>query len=163
MIPPSPLLAAQKASTSLTITTPIMHIMPIMQIKHISVGVLRVAQGLSRHSPPPPPCTPHCPELVGAWLSWLLPLLHCLLEVPWFWWCCPCEGPLEGCYPLVARPRNGLPPPAASVAESAALSCSDATSSSAPASAGGGAKSINQRQSISSSCIAHDEKAHLES
>ena len=33
-----------------------MHIMPIMQIKHTSVAVLRVAQGLSRHSPPPPPC-----------------------------------------------------------------------------------------------------------
>ena len=54
------------------------------QIKHTSVAVLRVAQGLSRHSPPPPPCAPHCSELVGAWLSWLLPLLH-LLEVPWFW------------------------------------------------------------------------------
>ena len=66
MIPP--LLAAQKASTSLTITTPIMHIMPIIQIKHTLVGVLRVAQGLSRHPAPP------------------------LLEVPWFWWCCPCEG-----------------------------------------------------------------------
>ena len=26
------------------------HIMPIMQIKHTSVGVLRVVQGLSRHS-----------------------------------------------------------------------------------------------------------------
>ena len=61
-------------------TTPIMHIMPIMQIKHTLMGGLRVAQGLSRHSPPPPPCTPHCPELVGAWLSWLRLLLHCLLR-----------------------------------------------------------------------------------